>query len=324
MFLINLCLSFYGPALPFSHLSWEDMSIGEIIFKSVLELWEGTITKAPEIIINHLNETLIRSCVHYSTQEGSRPTQIFSWWYFKWQWYHSSCHLSKKWFSCQGKKKICSLLLEIQFPMLAVGSCCPIQPPSLPFSPQTSPGQLLHWPSPRTVPSLPHWRGMILGLHLKGLWSWLSHEGMRSTNVHFLEKGFLGIRIPPSQKSLLTPLSSSCLSSPRHAIALRFPSGLTVQNQSLICSTGSALHLGCQESGALAEGGQAERKRYITAAALRHDVRVWKLKKAWDGETGRGEGCLFGNHLTQSKSNKLFFQVHFPSLPHLSINSYLF
>lgn len=78
MFLINLCLSFYGPALPFSHLSWEDMSIGEIIFKSVLELWEGTITKAPEIIINHLNETLIRSCVHYSTQEGSRPTQIFS------------------------------------------------------------------------------------------------------------------------------------------------------------------------------------------------------------------------------------------------------
>ena len=37
---------------------------------------------------------------------------------------------------------------------------------------------------------------------------------------------------------------------------------------------------GCQESGALAEGGQAERKRYITAAALRHDVRVWKPKKA--------------------------------------------
>lgn len=125
MFLINLCLSLYGPALPFSHLSWEDMSIGEIIFKSVLELWEGTISKAPEIIINHLNETLIRSCVHYSTQEGSRPTQISSWWYFKWQWYYSSCHLSKKWFSCQGKKKLCSLPLEIQFPMLAWGKLLP-------------------------------------------------------------------------------------------------------------------------------------------------------------------------------------------------------
>ena len=40
MFLINLCSSLYGPALPFSHLSLEDMSIGEIIFKSVPELWE--------------------------------------------------------------------------------------------------------------------------------------------------------------------------------------------------------------------------------------------------------------------------------------------
>lgn len=59
MFLINLCLSLYGPALPFSHLSWEDMSIGEIIFKSVLELWEGTISKAPEIIINHLMKLLL-------------------------------------------------------------------------------------------------------------------------------------------------------------------------------------------------------------------------------------------------------------------------
>ena len=103
---------------------------------------------------------------------------------------------------------------------------------------------------------------------------------MRPTRVDFLEKGFLGIQIPPSQKSLLTPFSGGCLSSPRHAVALRFPSGLTVPNQSLICSTGSALHFGCQESGALAEGGQAERKRYITAAALRHDVRVWKPKKA--------------------------------------------
>ena len=119
MFLINLCSSLYGPALPFSRLSWEDMSIGEIIFKSVPELWEGMISKAPEIVINHLNETLIGSCVHYSTQEGSRPTQISSWWYFKWQWYHSSCRLSKKWFSCTGKKKICCLPLEIQFSILA-------------------------------------------------------------------------------------------------------------------------------------------------------------------------------------------------------------
>ena len=63
---------------PFSHLSWEDMSIDEIIYKSVPELWEGAISKAPEIIINHLNETLIRLCVHYSTQEGPRPTQISS------------------------------------------------------------------------------------------------------------------------------------------------------------------------------------------------------------------------------------------------------
>ena len=77
MFLINLCLSFYGPALPFSHLSWEDMSIGEIIFKSVLELWEGTISKAPEIIINHLNEILIRSCVLTPLRKDQGPPRFF-------------------------------------------------------------------------------------------------------------------------------------------------------------------------------------------------------------------------------------------------------
>lgn len=82
-----------------------------------------------------------------------------------------------------------------------------------------------------------------------------------------------------------TPFSSGHLWE-GHAIALSFPSGLTVQTQSLICSIGSAHHFECQESGTWAEVGQAERKRYITAAALSHDIRVWKLKKAWDG--GRG------------------------------------
>lgn len=104
----------------------------------------STISKAPEIIINHLNETLIGSCVHYSTQEGSRPTQISSWWYFKWQWYHSSCHLSKKWFSCMGKKKICCLPLEIQFPILACRKLLPHPAPLSSLNPQTSPGQPSH------------------------------------------------------------------------------------------------------------------------------------------------------------------------------------
>lgn len=120
---------------------------------------------------------------------------------------------------------------------------------------------------------------------LKELWFWLIQEGWRSTNVHLLERGFLGIPIPPFQKSHPKPFSSGHLRE-GHAIAFSFPSGLTVQTQSLICSIGSALHFGCQESGTLAEVGQAERKRYITAAALSHDVRVWKLKKAWDGERG--------------------------------------
>lgn len=48
----------------------------EIIFRNVPELWEGAISKAPEIIINHLNETLIRSCVHYSTQKDQGPPRF--------------------------------------------------------------------------------------------------------------------------------------------------------------------------------------------------------------------------------------------------------
>lgn len=64
----------------------------EIIFRNVPELWEGAISKAPEIIINHLNETLIRSCVHYSTQEGSKAHPDFFLMMAS-DNYHSSCHL---------------------------------------------------------------------------------------------------------------------------------------------------------------------------------------------------------------------------------------
>lgn len=80
-----------------------------------------------------------------------------------------------------------------------------------------------------------------------------------------------------------TPHHFQWLSREGHAIVLSFPSGLAVQNQ-------SHLHhwqcppLWVPRKWYLSWGGQAERKRYITAAAPCHDVRVWKLKKAREGE----------------------------------------
>lgn len=106
------------------------------------------------------------------------------------------------------KKKICSLLLDLWFPVIVDRDCCPIQHPLLPMrgweEDVSSSGQPSH-KLPTQCHPCPTGRLRALGLNLKEVMVLPDPKGWRSTSVCFLEKGFVGNQIPSSQKMDVSP-----------------------------------------------------------------------------------------------------------------------